>query len=122
MKKIILLLILLMPLVSAANEVEVYLFYGQGCPHCEHMISFLESIKDEYPTLNVNIKEVYHNDYNRDLLMNFCTACNEKVQGVPTVFIDKKMFVGYNTNIAAQLEANIKRCEVEECESYSVGE
>ena len=34
--------------VSAKEPVNVYLFYGDGCPHCENAMKFFSSIEEEY--------------------------------------------------------------------------
>ena len=59
MKKLLLLFFfLLIPIKAfAAEEVDVYLFYGEGCPHCEAEEEFLDEIKEEY-NLNINTYEV----------------------------------------------------------------
>ena len=63
----ILLFILFMPNISKANEIEsgnvdntvrLYLFHRDSCPHCQDEIEFLDTIKDEYPTLEI-IKRFY---------------------------------------------------------------
>ncbi len=57
-KKVLLLifagLILIANITAAENEsVEIVVFYGEGCPHCSQLTSFLDDISDEYPELNV---------------------------------------------------------------------
>jgi len=113
--------LVLTPLVNAETQlhtVDMYVFYGQGCPHCARMIKFLDSIKGNYPNLNLQLKEVYGNQDNRELFQKFCEECNSTISGVPTTFIDGKMYVGFSNSIAEQIEAEIKRCSVEKCKDY----
>ena len=62
MKKIIYLIIfsiLLIPNIIFAQEKELnlYLFYGDGCPHCKQMHEYL----DEYLDGKDNLKDYMHN-------------------------------------------------------------
>ncbi|RLE45948.1 hypothetical protein DRJ22_03235, partial [Candidatus Woesearchaeota archaeon] len=65
MKKISLLLMVFLLIelfagFAAAQEnktVGLYLFYGQGCPHCAKLRAYLSEISKGYPTLNIVEKE-----------------------------------------------------------------
>ncbi len=120
MKKILLVAILAIFLlnlyaVSAAEKVELYMFYGAGCPHCAAMEPFIDGLSEKYPDLEIKKFEVYFNDSNRKLFEQLAGACNSTVQGVPTVFIDDKMIVGYSSKTTQQIESEIKRCISEGC-------
>lgn len=121
MKKIILIfffVLLLIPLSLAQEDVvDLYVFYGQGCPHCSKMLTFLDSIEDKHPELNVTEFEVYFNPDNADLFIEMSEAYNTKVGGVPTVFIDEKIIVGFSNSLAESLEQEIQRCIEIKCES-----
>ena len=54
--------------VNTNKKVTLYLFRGSGCPHCEEAIEFLESIIDDYPYLEVQTLEVWHNKNNKELM------------------------------------------------------
>ncbi len=107
--------------VSAQNQVnnkkEVYLhvFYGQGCPHCSTLLSFLESIKGNYPELKIYKHEVYQNNEERELFEKMAKKFNTEIQGVPTTFINSKAVVGFSNEISVLLESEIERCLLEEC-------
>ena len=114
MKKILFVLtlvLLTMPFVVA--ETDLYFFYGQGCSHCSQAKLFFENLND----LNLNIieKEIYFDGHNRVLFEEMASSYGEKIQGVPTIFIDGKMFVGFNNKIKDSLEKEIKRCSKETC-------
>ena len=47
-KKIVLLLLLLIPTLVSAKEVNLYLFHGDGCPHCAKEREYLKEIEKEY--------------------------------------------------------------------------
>ncbi|MBW3015729.1 hypothetical protein KY330_04870 [Candidatus Woesearchaeota archaeon] len=99
---------------ASAEQVDLYLFYGQGCPHCSGMKAFLSEIADDYD-LNVHEYEVYANLEGRNLFVEMSQAFESEIQGVPTIFIDGKVIVGYSSAITDSLENEIKRCETEGC-------
>ena len=39
-----------------SNEVKLYIFRGEGCPHCEEALEWLDSIEKEYKS-QLNSKE-----------------------------------------------------------------
>jgi cytochrome c biogenesis protein CcdA/glutaredoxin len=119
MRKIVFLLAILFlaSFACAQNktpEVQLVMFYGQGCPHCGKLEIFLDSIKDKYPELNIVKKEIYFNSENRKLFYEMAQQYNTEVQGVPTVFIHDKVFVGFSDAIGREMEQQISLC-VENC-------
>lgn len=117
-KQILIFLVMCFVLISssfAVNEVNLHLFYGQGCPHCSRAIDFLDSLSENYPELNVQMHEIYFDDESRELFMRFCSEVDKSVQGVPTIFIDDKTFVGFNNEIAEQIEMQVNLCLTEGC-------
>lgn len=101
--------------ISADNDVNLHLFYGQGCPHCSRLRLFLDDIQPEYPTLIIHEHEVYSDDDGRELFERMSSDFNVPIQGVPTVFIDDKVIVGFTDSIGVSIENEIKRCLDTEC-------
>jgi glutaredoxin len=96
--------------VGGSNDVHLHMFYGQGCPHCGSLKLFLESIKNKYPTLMVHEHEVYQNQQERELFEQMSENFNVPIEGVPTVFIDDRVIVGFSNAIGVSIENQIKRC------------
>ena len=104
---LILIFILLSSLAYAANNVNVYYFYGDGCPHCAKAKPFLEELENKYPELTIKAYETWHNKSNSDLFVAMSDACGTTVVGVPTVFIGHKPIIGFD-------DAEHKGKEIEE--------
>lgn len=100
---------------SDFKTVEMHLFYGNGCPHCARAKLFLDEISPKYPTLNITEYEVYGNRENNILFQDLAKAFDTKVGGVPTVFIDDRVIVGFSESIASSLESEIQRCVEQGC-------
>lgn len=78
------------------GKVNVYMFWGNGCPHCKVQWEYLEAMRKEYPNdFNVYGFEVWHNDGNRELLDVFAAAIGDSnVNSVPYTIIGDKSFKG----------------------------
>jgi cytochrome c biogenesis protein CcdA/glutaredoxin len=100
---------------NVPNDVYLHLFYGQGCPHCGSLISFLDGIKSKYPSLKIYEHEVYQNNEERELFEKMSVAFNTSIEGVPTVFIDNKVIVGFSNSIGESIENEIKNCLSVDC-------
>ena len=101
-----------------SHEVKVYLFYGEGCFPCAKAHAFLDSIKGKYPTMKLIEYEVFYNNSNWELLQQYAKICNSTIKGVPTIFIDRKVFVGFSKENAGMIEKEISRCLTEECKDF----
>jgi cytochrome c biogenesis protein CcdA len=77
----------------------------------------MEQIKPDYPSLNIIEYEIYANSANRKIAEAFATAYGQEISGIPAVFIDGKMIVGFNDAIGVTLKQEIDRCVAEGCES-----
>ena len=102
---IVLLAIFIIPLSGNAKEKDItlYLFHGDGCPHCAEEISFLDSISNEYDNLNVVKYEVWYNDENAALLTEVEKAFDIKRSGVPTTVIGDTVILGFGTSTGARI-------------------
>ncbi|MBN1325705.1 cytochrome c biogenesis protein [Candidatus Falkowbacteria bacterium] len=97
-------------IIEKPNDIHLHMFYGQGCPHCGSLKLFLDSIKDKYSSLIIHEHEVYQNQQERELFERMSKDFNAPIEGVPTVFIDDRIFVGFSNAIGVSMENQIKRC------------
>lgn len=79
------------------GKVNIYLFWGNGCPHCKSELAFLESIKEEYGNyFNLYPFEVWYNQENAKMLEVFARKMDDKVTGVPYTIIGNKKISGFS--------------------------
>jgi len=124
--KVILFLVLLcfiLPLkIDAKNKVNLYYFWGDGCPHCEQVKKVLNELDNKYPELLIHEYEVWYNQDNQKLLVEAAKLLNKNVSGIPFVIIGNNTFVGYSqTETKKQLEKTIEYYINNECRDI-VGE
>ncbi|MEM4389793.1 MAG: hypothetical protein QXG98_03960 [Candidatus Micrarchaeia archaeon] len=102
--------------VAAQNAVEVYFFYGSGCPHCASERVFLEELKERYP-LSVHAFEVWYDAENARMLENFSKAYGVALGGVPVTFVGERYWVGFEEAIGKEIEEAIAECARSGCPS-----
>ncbi|MFA5887483.1 MAG: cytochrome c biogenesis protein CcdA [Candidatus Nanoarchaeia archaeon] len=103
--------------LAETSKIDLVVFHGQGCPHCAKLLEFLDSIQSKYPQMNVIEYETYFNQTNRELFQEYADAFETTIQGVPTVFVDGRVIVGFNDKIGTEIEQEIQRCTKEACPS-----
>jgi thiol-disulfide isomerase/thioredoxin len=81
--------------VIEEGKVCLYLFWGQGCPHCAEEKPFLEYLRQKYPNLEVYEFEIYYNQQNANLWKDICKKYGIQPVGVPTTFVGDKAFIGF---------------------------
>ena len=90
--------------------VAVYLFFGEGCPHCAKAKPFMESLAEKYPQLNLRSFEVYYNEENQKFFVEIAEKFGLEQMYVPTLFIGGKYMVGYSDDYRADIEAEVVYC------------
>lgn len=100
MKKIIIIILLglLIPfndVKALENEANLYLFYGDGCPHCSAQKEYLNEIKDNYPNLKIYLYEVWYNKENASLYNLVKEKIGYDKSSVPFTVIGTNYMVGF---------------------------
>lgn len=116
---ILTMVIMVLPINNAKAEekINVYLFWGDGCPHCEEAIKFFNSIEDEYGKYYKLVKyEVWNDQDNSKLMDEVASKLKEQVSGVPYIVIGNKTFNGYAESYDDQIKEAIKNAY--ESDSY----
>jgi thiol-disulfide isomerase/thioredoxin len=104
------------------NTLNLYLFYGEGCPHCGKEREFLNELQEEYgDQIRVLEFEIYHNDENAALLDKTSEILDAQVQGVPFLVLGDQYFTGFGSATSQQITQTIDLCLANGC-SDSVAE
>lgn len=95
--------------VACANKIDIHLFWGDGCPHCEGAINFFESMEEEYGhCFNLEKHEVWKDKDNRKLMENVGNYFGKEVSGVPFIVIGEETFSGYSSKLNEDILSAIK--------------
>lgn len=101
--------------VSCANKINLHLFWGNGCPHCEEMMEYLDGLSDDYKAcFNLVKHEVWYDKAEKALMQKVATYFNESVGGVPYYVIGEKSYSGFATSGGDELKAAIVKAANDE--------
>ena len=108
---VLLMAILFVPFVVNAegeeandNKVNVYLFRGEGCPHCQEAEEWFQSIQEEYGSkFTVVDYETWYDDDNNELMKKVADARGEEANGVPYIIIGNKSWNGFTESYESEM-------------------
>ena len=84
-------------LSADSKEVKVYVFRGEGCPHCEEALEWFKSIEDEHgDKFEVIGYETWKNADNNSLMEDISTARGDNAEGVPYILIGDEAWNGFD--------------------------
>jgi len=94
---------------DTSKEVKVYLFRGEGCPHCQEAEEWFQSIEEEYGSMfNVIDYETWYDEENKALMDKVAEARGEEASGVPYIIIGNKSWNGFTESYEEEMIAEIK--------------
>ncbi|PIR93176.1 hypothetical protein COT99_02175 [Candidatus Falkowbacteria bacterium CG10_big_fil_rev_8_21_14_0_10_43_10] len=89
----------LTPSIVLAQEkskiVDIYFFYGDGCPYCAKEEKFLAQLKIDDPDVRVHYYEIWYNQKNSSLAEKIIKETGVNVSGTPITFIGADVINGY---------------------------
>ncbi len=103
-------IVCLFPFKVAAQDKEVtlYVFHGNGCPHCVDEINYLKELQIVYPDLNIVEYEVWYNKSNQKIMDDVKLTLKNSSKGVPYTVIGTHNLTGFNDNAKSSIERIVK--------------
>jgi len=95
---------------NSDNTVNIYFFWGEGCPHCEKEKIFLQKLEDKYSEVEVQDYEVLTKPVNLKLMKDFARELEIDVRGVPFTVIGEQYVMGWMSEdyTGRQMEETVK--------------
>lgn len=91
------------------EKINIYLFYGEGCPHCEELKNYLNSLDNkEKSYFDIYTFEVWNNSTNQQFMKESAKSLNKEVSGVPFLIIGNKTFEGYSESMNIKIKKAIE--------------
>ena len=108
---------------NGALPTDVYLFWGQGCPHCERAIDFLKRMEAEDARLSVRYFEVTREARNVELFGTVVKTFGITRPGVPLTVIGDQVWIGYSVDeqTGAEMRSRIESCRTTVCPDSVAG-
>ncbi len=107
--------------VSTARKTSLYIFWGEGCPHCAQAIPVLEKWAQEKNGLEVIKYEVYYDETNLEYFYKFADAVGIKPTAVPTIFMGDQYWIGWSEAIESQINSAVEACLLTGCRDAGAG-
>lgn len=81
---------------SDTGYVDVYLFHGDGCPHCADEKTFLKEYEANNPQrIELHSFEVWNSDKNQEIFQEVAKKLNAELSGVPFTVIGDEYVSGF---------------------------
>jgi glutaredoxin len=115
------------PVTSATPEAPpnhktiIYMFWGDGCPHCEAAKPFLEGLVRSSDQVELRLFEVWYAEENRELFIQMAASHGFEPRSVPTFFIGEQYWEGYLDQIKVQIQAAVNTCLQNGCPDAGAG-
>jgi thiol-disulfide isomerase/thioredoxin len=93
-------------------EINLYVFWSLGCPHCHKAMTFLEGYEAEAPWLRVQALEISRNQENAGIYQSFAQALGTEARYVPAFFYCGTGFSGFD---AAETTGAFLKTQLENC-------
>jgi thiol-disulfide isomerase/thioredoxin len=107
-----------------ADKLFLTIFYTYDCPHCADAMAFLAALTEKYgecpecaeaaraiaeekggPRLIIRAYEIKRHPENLALFREFAESYGTRFQGVPTIFLGEKFYVGFKKGASCRLIA-----------------
>lgn len=95
--------------LGPSDTQRILYFWGDGCPICAQQAPFLDRMESMYDIEIIRL-EVYNSRHNQALFQEVADHYGITIQGVPTTFFGDRYWVGFNQQIASDMEAVISAC------------
>lgn len=89
----------------------IYLFRGDGCPHCTEFLEYASSklVKEKGDKFRLVTYEVWKNENNAELMQKVSDYFKDDASGVPYIIIGDKTFNGYAESMNKEIEEAIDK-------------
>ena len=103
------------------NPVVIYMFWGEGCPHCAAAKPYFEDLADQHPEIELRFFEIYNSVENQEKFSKMAAAYGFEAWGVPTIFIGDQYWEGYAETLHPEFESVINACLENGCKDAGAG-
>ena len=107
----------LVPLAEAADAPVLYLFWGDGCPHCEKEKEFLHELQQRYPQLEMRWFETWEHQELKNLADAIRKAYAIERASVPLTVLGNWTVIGFVSpeESGVQIEEQVIQCLANGC-------
>ncbi len=112
---ILLFIIMLIPNIVFGKELNIYLFHGDGCPHCRDEIAFFDEYLEDKDNIHLYKYEVWYDKDNVSKLEEVAKITGKEADGIPYLVIGDYVITGYSDGIQKKIIKRIEHCLENSC-------
>lgn len=101
--------------LEPVNTVNIYTFWGEGCPHCAHAKEVLDPYIEQKDNIKQHKYEVYFNTENQRKLQAVGEGLGVNVSGIPLIIVGDKSFAGFTDATGEQIKDRLEYCSTNSC-------
>ena len=101
--------------LESNNTVNLYLFWGDGCPHCAHAKEVLEPYVKQNDFVHYNKYEIYYNTENQKKMQTVGETLNIDASGVPLIVVGDTPYIGFSDSMGEEIKDRLEYCSVNSC-------
>jgi cytochrome c biogenesis protein CcdA len=94
---------------TESENVRMFVFWGEGCPHCDEQKPFLRELEQRYPDLEIREFEVFRTNAHHPFFIALALTHGIEPGSVPTVFVGGRAYVGDGPQIRREMEQTIRQ-------------
>ena len=111
MKKVVCLFLIVMSFIpnilfAQEKDVNIYLFYGDGCPHCKDLKDYLDDYLKDNKNLNLYSYEVWNSEENLESFKKVTKLLGDSDLSVPYLVIGNTSIKGFGKGITEETIEN----------------
>lgn len=103
------------------DDVTLYFFWGDGCPHCAAAEPVLAGLEEQNPKLTVRDFELWYHPENEAPFVAMAEKFGFEPSGVPTIFLGDQYWVGWNDALQREVEDAVAACVADGCPDAGAG-
>ena len=103
------------------NTVPIYMFWGDGCPHCAAAEEYFAELVKEKPNVELRFYEVWYDADNQQKFLKMTEAAGVEARGVPAIFIADRYFEGFGEGLIPEIESYVAFCSTNVCKDPGAG-
>ncbi len=106
---------------QSEEKAVIYLFWGDGCPHCAVAKPALEDLALQYPDAELRTYEVWYDDENKQNFIQMAKSFGFEPRFVPTIFLGERYWEGFSEEVLMEIEITLASCLEKGCRDAGSG-
>jgi uncharacterized membrane protein/glutaredoxin len=106
---------------QSEEQAVIYLFWGEGCPHCEAAKPALQNLAQRYPNVEIREFEIYYHAENQEIILAMAQSFDFEPRYVPTIFLGERYWEGFSEGILSEIESTLIACLDAGCPDAGLG-